>query len=207
MGKYAVKNPKQKQQYKYDKSKEKGEPVEVWLNNSMDPQDFEHLKMLILQDQYDGRGRVCVSYACQYQKLTETQIEELSVITSPLREMMTQVTPENIAIATAILSVPNEEEQREIADTLVKSGMVKDKIFEGFLKQYAEGEYSPSKGVVQDRLDWVNIRKYQKFSNTFYNKWQRLMPKVSSVMMGDGSISLEENKKYKPRMHTAGKYR
>lgn len=163
-------------------------PIEKWLRLSMEPQPYEVIRENAILDSYDGQNRICYSYVCGCQELTEEQIEELMVITSPFYTMMSSLTPENQAVAVAILDLANDKKQIDFMRILVKSGKLADKRFETNLKVLLNKD-SFSKGKIEDRLDWKELDK-QKLSKRFKEKHKELLkqpiqytPRVKTVVM------------------------
>ena len=101
---------------------------------------------------------------------------------------MSQLTPENISIATAIIATGGITKQKELVRAMTNSKLVSDKRFTSMLNQWllkvdkedtTMDELDNSKikpTLLRDRLDWYNIINYQKhLSAKFREKYKNLI--------------------------------
>lgn len=145
--------------------------VDQWAEYSNEIHSYEEIKKNAIYDSTHNSNELCYSYICQSQQFTESQIEELIVITSQLYAMMTELTPENMSIALAIISCGyRKDKQQKVIDDILSKGTISDKAFSEKLqsKPIPAGGYS-------DKLDWSNLVKYQNLSSEFISKYRNLI--------------------------------
>lgn len=118
---------------------------------------------------------LCYSYISKNQIFTEEQIEEMIVITSPLFSMMkfSLSEPKCVEAVKRIIQAgyDDEAQKKVIFDILEEEkGKKSSEAYTYFLSRLREA--SIPKGGFQDKLDWTNIKKYQKLSPKFNIKWR-----------------------------------
>ena len=128
-----------------------------------------------------GMHSLCYSYLSKNQKFTEEQIEEMSVITSPLFPLMgfRETDIDSMEAAIRIIRIGQndcESQKKEIQQILKESGE-KGKLSDSYrnflfrLKEMIRLDKIPMQGI-NDRLDWSNILRYQNISPEFQRKWR-----------------------------------
>lgn len=145
--------------------------VDKWAEYSNEIHSYEEIKKNAIYDSTHNSNKLCYSYICKSQQFTESQIEELIVITSQLYTMMTELTPENMNIALAIISCGyRKEKQQKVIDDILNKGIISDKAFSAKL----QSKPIPVSGY-SDKLDWSNLVRYQNLSSEFISKYRNLI--------------------------------
>lgn len=187
-------------------------PVDEWAEFSLNPQPYEEIRDRALKDAYDGGNRMCYAYISYSQPFTEEQIEELSVISSTMYKMMSSITPENIAVATSILSCETEYDQLLMIRSIINSELLTDARFVRNLRlQIADYTVIDDDGNkiikhrvkpkddIHDRLDWKAIGQRKDLSPEFRKKYERLMRKypISTAQLPGSQLKTASIRKKK----------
>lgn len=140
---------------------------------------------------------LCYAYLSKHQEFTEEQIEEMTVITSPLFPLMdfSILDKDSMRTALRIMQVgPNSGAQKkEIVQILSESDKEKglSNSYQKFLFRLEEminkNNGIPRQGIT-DKFDWKDLTKYQTLSPEFCERWKECIKRQDTNPYRSASI-------------------
>lgn len=134
---------------------------EVWSKFSMEPHTEEELEARMLEN----IDSLCVSYVCRFSKLSEKFIERMLALTTGVLNPSSSEDDIQRLVDFMVTKLTDKSKSKEYKNITLNTMLNVDK------DVYLEKPVKFQKDVLNDRVDWVYIARYQELSNEFIMKY------------------------------------